>query len=332
MLTLCQLAGPVSIRPPQSPHLKPFTFFTSRSLLPEGTEQLYLHMGYFATMREAQKWVQVMRKPYPNAIATLAPATHLQRRDSGIPTLTAAAEGFAPVADQSLSDTQVMKILEKRHVAPREESTDESRSADIALLRPDDTAVRRTLKEAVVQGAPVSFAIQLHWSAEPIKPSKLPALEIFKSHTLYTTESQRDGRRCYFLRLGFFTDAISAREIGSQVRSSFPSTAVVPVTEEERAHADHARLDASGLTHPIKRRFDQMFNLDRLRAAVPSRNSAATPANGTARSTAKSKEASVETLEQTLETLAKSVWNEPDSLSETGVRHLTIAVEKRKRS
>jgi len=286
--------------------------------------------------------VQVMRKPYPNAVATLAPATHLQRGDSGIPTLNAAAEGFAPVADQSLSDTQVMKILEKRHVAPREDSSaDESKNAEIALLRPDDTAIRRTLKEAVVQGAPVTFAIQLHWSAERIDSTKLPALEIFKSHTLYTTESQRDGRRCYFLRLGFFTDAISAREIGSQLRSSFPSTAVVPVTEQERAHGEHARLDAAGLTHPLKRRFDQVFNLDRLRAAVPSRNSTATrpvqsatatAATGTPRSTAKSKEASAQTLEQTLETLAQSVWTEPDSLSETGVRHLTIAVEKRKRT
>ena len=32
MLTLCPLAAPVSIRPPQSPQLKPFTFFMSRAV------------------------------------------------------------------------------------------------------------------------------------------------------------------------------------------------------------------------------------------------------------------------------------------------------------
>ena len=37
MLTLCQLAAPVSIRPPQSPQLKPFTFFMSRARQPDGS-------------------------------------------------------------------------------------------------------------------------------------------------------------------------------------------------------------------------------------------------------------------------------------------------------
>ena len=37
MLTLCRLAAPVSIRPPQSPHLRPFTFFTSRAHQADGS-------------------------------------------------------------------------------------------------------------------------------------------------------------------------------------------------------------------------------------------------------------------------------------------------------
>jgi hypothetical protein len=343
MLTLCELPGPVSIRPPTSPQLKPYTFFTSRSRRPDGTERLYLHMGYFATLSEAQKWVQVMRRPYPNASPALAPATHLQRADSGVPTLTAAgAQAFAPVAGESLTDTQVMKILDRR-VAPQELHAEDGKNADIALLRPEDTVVRRTLKEAVAQGAPVSFAVQLQWSSRPIDSSTLPALEIFKAHTLYTTESQRDGRSCYFLRLGFFTDTIAAREIGHQVRSSFPSSAVVPVTEQERARADGTRIDSSNLARPLKKRLEGVFNLDRVRAVATQWNSAArptaqstgtAPANGVPKSNAKSKTASSreESLEQTLETLARSeTWGDADSLSETGVRHLSIAVEKRRR-
>ena len=53
MLTLCRLAAPVSIRPPQSPHLKQYTFFTSRAPQPDGSERLYLHMGYFETLADA---------------------------------------------------------------------------------------------------------------------------------------------------------------------------------------------------------------------------------------------------------------------------------------
>src|SRR6516165_4491175 len=74
MLTLCRLAAPASIRPPQSPQLKPFTFFTSRARQPDGTERLYLHMGYFESLSDAERWLKIARGRYPDAIATLAPA------------------------------------------------------------------------------------------------------------------------------------------------------------------------------------------------------------------------------------------------------------------
>ncbi len=87
MLTLCRLAAPVSIRPPQAPPLKAFKFFTSRVRQSDGSERLYLHMGYFATMADAQKWAQLVRGSYPGAIATPVPAAVLKQPSSGIPTL-----------------------------------------------------------------------------------------------------------------------------------------------------------------------------------------------------------------------------------------------------
>src|SRR3984885_2937117 len=74
MLTLCRLPGPVSIRPPESPQLKPFTFFTSRECEPDGHEHSYLHMGYFETLADAEKWVEGVRGRFPKAIATIAPS------------------------------------------------------------------------------------------------------------------------------------------------------------------------------------------------------------------------------------------------------------------
>src|SRR5579864_1360107 len=78
MLTLCRLAAPVSIRPPRSPQLKPFTFFTSRTLHPDGRENLYLHMGYFETLADAERWVKAVRPRYPSAFVTIAPVESLR--------------------------------------------------------------------------------------------------------------------------------------------------------------------------------------------------------------------------------------------------------------
>src|SRR5215469_4222767 len=168
MLTLCRLAAPVSIRPPQSPQLKPFTFFTSCARQPDGSERLYLHMGYFATLADAERWVVAVRGRYPHAFASLAPAVS-QRPHSEAPP--------AQRAD-SLSDTQVLKILETRRVASVQEGV-ESNGEQVALVRPEDTSTRHALKEAVAQGAPVSFAIQLQWSEQRLDMSRVPALAIF---------------------------------------------------------------------------------------------------------------------------------------------------------
>jgi len=78
MLTLCRLVEPVSIRPPQSPHLRPFTFFTSRAREPDGSEQLYLHMGFFETLTHAEKWARAVRGRHPDAIATITPPAFWQ--------------------------------------------------------------------------------------------------------------------------------------------------------------------------------------------------------------------------------------------------------------
>src|SRR5215470_13122873 len=71
MLTLCELSAPICIRPPQSPRLKPFTFFMSRARQADGGERLYLHMGYFETLADAERWAETVRRHYPNVFATI---------------------------------------------------------------------------------------------------------------------------------------------------------------------------------------------------------------------------------------------------------------------
>jgi len=329
MLTLCRLAAPVSIRPPQSPQLKPFTFFMSRARQPDGSEQLYLHMGYFETPADAERWVEAVRRHYPNAFATLAPVAFLRPANSEAPSLPPAASqpvvpqssDPAPVKDESLTDTQVLKILEARGVSAVHGDVDERNCDQIALLRPEDTSTRQALKEAVVQGAPVSFAVQLLWSAQPIDLSRVPSPAIFKAHTLYATESRRQGRCRYFLRLGFFADPISAKQVAVQVRSIFDSAAVVPIVEQEVTRAREAGMGTSAIPCLVDQRVDLGIE-----------------SNGTPGSPPPSKPLSVaprrvrrgaEKVEPTLEPPAeRGMWTEPDSLSESGVRHLRVEVQE----
>lgn len=316
MLTLCRLVEPVSIRPPQSPHLRPFTFFTSRECRSDGSEQLYLHMGFFETLAYAQRWARAVRGRHPDALATIVPPA-LWQLDCDTPP---DRQHFAPVNNDSLTDSQVLNILEMRRAAPAEHDGDERSDEQIEILRPEDTGTRRALKEAVVQGAPISFAVQLHWSVLPIDPTHVPpALATLQACTLYAVESRRASRSCFFLRLGFFGDPVSAKQVAARLRSSFPSAAVVPVLDEEIARAREACMDTSLIPCLVQQRHDQTFGFGLPGAA------AAKPETRRRRDSE-----GAETLEQTLAQLAeRELWNDPDTLTDTGVRHLKVEVQGR---
>jgi hypothetical protein len=324
MLTLCRLVEPVSIRPPQSARLKPFTFFTTPARRPDGGEQSYLHMGFFATLADADRWARAVRGRHPEAKASLAPLALWQRpgsEESASPPLDPPAGSpdrpvSAPVENKSLTDTQVLNILEMRRLAGAVNEVDEPGGGQIELLRPDDTGTRRALKEAVVQGLPVSFAVQLQWSTRPIDPRRAPALAAFEAYTLYAVESRRESRSCFFLRLGFFGDPVSAKQVAAQVRSSFATAAVVPVLDEEMTRAREACMETSSIPCLLQQRRDEALGFGTPRwSTVPKPRPASRGA---------------ETLEQTLAQLAeREMWNDPDSLSDTGVRHLKVEVEKR---
>ena len=329
MLTLCRLAAPVSIRPPESPRLKPFTFFMSRAHQPDGSERLSLHMGYFETLADAEGWLVAVRRRYPDAYATIRPVESLWPANSEVPSLPRAAsqpvgpQSSDPAAlkDESLTDTQVLRILETRRVTAVQDDVDESNCDQIALLRPADTGTRRALKEAVAQGAPVSFAVQLHWSAQPIDPSGVPSLAIFKPHTLYATESRREGRSSYFLRLGFFADPISAKQVAVQVRSIFASAAVVPVVEQEVTRARKTAMGTIAIPYLGEQRVDRRIDSNGTSGSSPQSN----PLGDAPRRVSIGAKA----VGQTLEPVAKKgTLTDGDSLSESGVRHLRVEMQE----
>ena len=160
----------------------------------------------------------------------------------------------APAND--MSDTQVLRLLETRRDVSTEGSSGEGAPAQdpahgaIPLLKPDDTGTREALKSAVTSNAPVLFAVQLQWSVQQVELDKVPPLAIFSAYTLYTVEGSRDGRKWFGLRLGFFSDAISAKQVAHYVRSEFTAVAVVPVSPQEKARATDQDRQAATVGAP----------------------------------------------------------------------------------
>jgi hypothetical protein len=246
--------------------------------------------------------------------------------------------------EASLTDTQVLRFLEARREEEGAKSEEEGASGSISLLKPDDTGTRRALKEAVVHNAPVSFAVQLQWSVQPVELDKVPPLAIFSAYTLYTVEGSRDGRKWYGLRLGFFTDAISAKQVAYYVRSEFSSVAVVPVSPQERSRASEDEQRSAGLALPKKARqqpVDEFKLIDTEetpapppRAAPPAAASKpAAPAANKRGSRVRAREhRSPQTLEETLEILGAGELEidngSGETLNDSGVRHLRVEVQK----
>jgi hypothetical protein len=278
-----------------------------------------------------------------------------------MPSLVAQAD---TADDSSLTDTQVLRFLEIR----REEDSnaraqsglqvDAAAESGISLLKPDDTGTRRALKEAVSHNEPVSFAVQLQWSVQPVELDKVPPLAIFSAYTLYSVEGSREGRKWYGLRLGFFNDAISAKQVAYYVRSEFTSVAVVPVSpqERERATEDNSRFAGAGAPRKRRESEENEFKLidseeaPRPASAAPAAAASAAPAAALPvpaaaqpAAVAPSARASggkvgarerrtPQTLEETLEILGANELaidsGRSESVSDTGVRHLRVQIQK----
>jgi len=180
-----------------------------------------------------------------------------------------------PSADGGLSDTQVMTMLDERRADGGAAHADEATFSRVPLLRPEDTGTRRALRDAVQRGEPVSFAVQLLWSPAMIDLDNTPRDPIFRSYTVYTTRVCNDGREWFELRLGFFGDAISAKQVAYYMQREYKSAAVVPVSMVEQA----AALSAAGLARRGNRpAVDEFAATDTAPAAEPS--AAPAPAAG----------------------------------------------------
>jgi hypothetical protein len=163
-------------------------------------------------------------------------------------TASAAVNNVRQVIEEldDLSDTQTIRLLE-RHSPYREGSREADVDEAIRVIKPEDAQAMQSIKSDVKRNAPVLFAVQLDWSVTPFDMAKVPPLAIFNAYTLYTTEANRDGRAWFGLRLGFFSDAVSAKQVAYYVRSDFKTVSVVPVTTIEKERATDLNASRSGI-------------------------------------------------------------------------------------
>jgi hypothetical protein len=141
---------------------------------------------------------------------------------------------------EPISPSGVLAVLEQGAAAAAASSV---AVTSPAAVRAGVRASKAPEEEAQPRSEKPYFAVQLMWSVQPMDISQVPQLAIFSAYTLYGAEGNRDGRRWYGLRLGFFTDAVSAKQVAHYVRSEFSTVSVVPVTarERERAHVASGR-------------------------------------------------------------------------------------------
>jgi hypothetical protein len=184
------------------------------------------------------------------AIDSLGDAPRASAPRTGAPGLEAKAvlrllesARLAPASRVAPRAPAAPQIQPTAHTQPASPAPPARHTQPAARTQPPPRATAAPRAPLAPASEPVAYAVQLRWSVQAIDLSKVPQLAIFAAYTLYGVEGNRDGRRWYGLRLGFFTDAVSAKQVAQYVRSEFNAVSIVPVTgrERERATAAMAR-------------------------------------------------------------------------------------------
>jgi hypothetical protein len=262
-------------------------------------------------------------KPAPVARVTPTPVV-LPAAKAALPTLTAAAPASHPQQVEKLEAVEsldsvraaIASLGDSSRAAVNSNQQVLSPPAELALL--SDTQTLKLLEKSIAPDGDTTirgraeiagFAVQLKWSVQPIDTNALPSLAIFDAYTLYGAEGNRDGRRWYALRLGFFSDSASAKQVAHYVRSEFDSVAVVPITSGERDRAMQAakQLAPPAPMPPPPSVSGEFKLIDDATGSRPAVAAAATPAVSAAPVAAKPASAAARrppmSLEETLEVL-----------------------------
>jgi hypothetical protein len=86
------------------------------------------------------------------------------------------------------------------------------------------------------------YVVQVATSVVAFDPRSVPHLEVFDSYHLYCDISLENGFMRNALRVGFFTEARTAKSVASYLASYFESPRVVQIDAAEEARSLHHRF------------------------------------------------------------------------------------------
>jgi len=134
VINLCASTTPVALTPPSAPELKRFNFFVTRQR-EDGRERFRLHMGYFASLDEAETVLAVVRDVYPAAWSGPAPNNRAAgARSRSVPVVAAAAPA---TVQASIVPAAPLVAVEPAPAAPAATAATAAPAATPAVSAPD---------------------------------------------------------------------------------------------------------------------------------------------------------------------------------------------------
>jgi hypothetical protein len=184
-------------------------------------------------------------KPMAPAVPTpsVSPAVPATPAAPAIPTVSTAptpakpmapavpAVSATPTAEQKVP-VRVPAVVPKLN-APVPRQAEES-SKRVPSLDATQTVFALTELELEDASASLWFVIQLSLAEEAFDPDTLPNLDIFSVYRLYSVAGIDQGRIMHALRLGFFTEEISAGAVASYLATFYDKPTIKRVSSAER--------------------------------------------------------------------------------------------------
>jgi hypothetical protein len=141
------------------------------------------------------------------------------------------AVSATPTAEQKVP-VRVPAVVPKLN-APVPRQAEES-SKRVPNLDATQTVFALTELELEDASASLWFVIQLSLAEEAFDPDTLPNLDIFSVYRLYSVAGIDQGRIMHALRLGFFTEEISAGAVASYLATFYDKPTIKRVSSAER--------------------------------------------------------------------------------------------------
>ena len=207
VITLCSTSVPMPLQVPFVHELDGFSVFRSRGI-EDGRERFRLHVGYFASQARAIEALAVVRRHFPAAWVATAPG------------------GDQSSLDDTLNTS--FRVIKSAHAGVVKTAAAREADAGSSPAQSLDQPIEPTTQR---------YVIQLDWTTVPIVARAVPRLPAFRSYTLYTVRTLREGHPQYGLRLGFFKNLDLARRVAEASRAHYPRLTVVPISHREFSRA-----------------------------------------------------------------------------------------------